>query len=676
MPFTSNCQPVVRFHRWSRKGYAIFSSISKTVVIGTLAIGCSIVSKPCKAQHKPDTAQISRILEIDSVVITAQRGPVTASKISRPVQVITQQEIAGAPGRSVENLLEFLPGVDVRNRGVSGIQSDISIRGGTFDQTLILLNGITMSDPHTGHHSMNLPIDPDAIEKIEVLTGPAARVFGANAYNGVVNIITKPSPQETVSIRITGGENRFYNGTGTINLHTGRFHHLLSLSKNGSDGFMPNTDFKAAKAFLHTVADFKPFSVETQAGWSDRGFGANSFYTPKYPDQYEQTRTLNASVKLATRGVVKVTPVAYWRRNDDRFELFRGEVPSWYKNHNYHRSETMGGAINGQTTWRGGRSSVGIEYRHETILSNVLGTPLADPVAAGFGEGVNYTRHGVREIFSLFAEHTLFLGPLTLNAGILSHYSPQQEKVMKYYPGLEAGLSITANLHLSAAFNQTLRLPTFTDLYYTTTTHEANPGLLPEEANVWEAGLRYRLQSFTCELNGFYRAGRNMIDWVQMPGDDKWYSTNITRVNIKGFETSIRYMARLNNRQSGINQLRLSWQFTQSDKSSNQYLSKYVLDNLKQKIDMAADIRLPLGFSSQIKGSYQLREGIFLQWPDNVPTAYRPVWLLDAQIQWKFKQWTLFAEATNLLNTPYTDHAQVPLPGRWIRGGIIYQSTI
>ncbi|PKP16193.1 MAG: hypothetical protein CVU06_15095, partial [Bacteroidetes bacterium HGW-Bacteroidetes-22] len=470
----------------------------------------------------------------------------------------------------------------------------------------------------------------------------------ANAYNGVVNLITRPAGQQKVLLRLTGGDFGLYSANATLNLMTGKAKHLINVGKSGSDGFTRNTDFQTIHAFVHSLAEFRILTLEAQAGYSDRGFGANSFYSPKYPDQFEQTRTINASVKAYTTGRVRVSQALFWRRNYDRFELFRSDAPSWYTGHNYHRSDVAGGSFNATTIWSGGKTSAGVEYRHEGILSNVLGTNMVTPVPVEGEAGVNYTRSGERDCYSLFAEHTIYLGKITVNGGVLGYYAPQIVKGMKFYPGLEAGFSITPSVHLSAAFNRTLRLPTFTDLYYTTLTNVANPGLLPEEASVWEAGVRYRLQKYTAEINGFYRAGTNMIDWVQYPGDDKWYSANITEVNISGFETSVRYQNSLKKDCFGIRQWRASWQYTQADKNSEGVLSKYVLDNLKHKVDAMVDVQMPTGLGTQVRGSYQQREGTYLRWPDNAPTAYESVWLLDIQLSWVVGHLTFFAEVSNL----------------------------
>ncbi|MDD2964526.1 MAG: TonB-dependent receptor [Bacteroidales bacterium] len=663
----------LRFHRWSRKGFAIFSSLRKVVTIATLSIATTIISQPCKAQHKPDTSAISRILETDSVVITAQRSPVVASKLTRPVQVITSADIERAPAQTLDGLLEQIPGVDVRTRGGYGIQSDVSVRGGTFDQTLVLLNGIPMSDPQTGHHAMNLPVDADAIEKVEVLTGPAARVFGANAYNGVINAITKSGCSDGVILRIEGGQNGLYQTNGTATFNARSTENLISVAKSGSDGYIPNTDFQSAKVFIQNKINLNILDIESQAGWSLRDFGANAFYSPRFPNQFEHTQTFNASIKASTKGKVKLSPSFYWRRNYDRFELFRSDAPEWYTSHNYHRSEVRGASLNTFLAWSGGKTSLGAEYRLESIVSNILGTPLSIPEPVNGEDGIFYKNGDQRELFSVFAEHTLYLRRLTINAGFLGIAVPSKDIGFKIYPGIEAGYEISNRLHLSLAYNQTLRLPTFTDLYYTSPTNIANPLLKPEEAHVWEGGLRFKYHFFNIIGNTFYRAGRNMIDWVQVDGEEKWRSMNLTEVDLYGTEIQIKYQQPATTTK-GLIQGQISWQYTQSEKESTGYLSKYALDNLKHKVDIVTHWLLPAGFTLNIRASYQVRDGSYLKWPDNTPTAYKPQWVTDARLAWSRGKLSVYADATNLFNADYTDHANLPQPGRWLKAGIVYRS--
>src|SRR5206468_4278978 len=90
-----------------------------------------------------------------------------------------------------DELLRYLPGIEVQSRGPMGAQSDIVLRGGTFQQVLIILDGIRLNDPNTGHFTSYIPIAPLEIERIEILKGASSAIYGSEAVGGVIHIITK-----------------------------------------------------------------------------------------------------------------------------------------------------------------------------------------------------------------------------------------------------------------------------------------------------------------------------------------------------------------------------------------------------------------------------------------------------------------------------------------------------
>ena len=110
--------------------------------------------------------------QLHEISVHAQPTKVYSDQL-RVVMSIDKTTIAQMPVQTVQELLNNLPGLDVRQRGGSGVQADISMRGGTFDQVLILLNGVAISDPQTGHHTLNLPIDLNMVERVEILQGGA-----------------------------------------------------------------------------------------------------------------------------------------------------------------------------------------------------------------------------------------------------------------------------------------------------------------------------------------------------------------------------------------------------------------------------------------------------------------------------------------------------------------------
>ncbi len=203
-----------------------------------------------QAQEASDTSAVG----LPVVMIKENRLEIPFNQVSRNVSVITQQEILRTPARSLSEVLSFTPGVDIRQRGVAGTQADISIRGGSFDQTLILVNGIKLTDPQTGHHMMNIPVPLQSISQIEVLKGPGARIYGQNAYAGAVNIITDISRQKSITGQIYGGDFGLRGASAAISLPVGdTFGHTISVSHDQSDGHWYNSDFKVTNLFCEAA---------------------------------------------------------------------------------------------------------------------------------------------------------------------------------------------------------------------------------------------------------------------------------------------------------------------------------------------------------------------------------------------------------------------------------------
>ena len=178
----------------------------------------------------------STTVEIEEIIIQANRLQLPVSESSNTVNIITRQQLESTPVHSVAEALQHVAGLDIRQRGVHGDQADVSLRGGTFDQVLILINGVKMADPQTGHHSLNLPLNMDNIERIEILKGPGARVYGQNAFSGAINIITKISDEDNAYVGGQIGQYGLRNIKAGFTKSTEKFKSLLAYSRNASDG--------------------------------------------------------------------------------------------------------------------------------------------------------------------------------------------------------------------------------------------------------------------------------------------------------------------------------------------------------------------------------------------------------------------------------------------------------
>ena len=197
---SERCSQVSRFKRWGHKGYSVFQSLKLKITIGCLVVTYLSIATFKNASAQTEIIYVNQDQKLDEVVVSALRTPVTYSQVARVVTVMERDEINAAPVQSVQDLLEHLLNVDVRQRGNHGVQADVSIRGGSFDQTMILLNGVNITDPQTGHLSMNLPVDLESIERVEILQGPGARVFGPNAFSGAINFITGTKNKNNLKI--------------------------------------------------------------------------------------------------------------------------------------------------------------------------------------------------------------------------------------------------------------------------------------------------------------------------------------------------------------------------------------------------------------------------------------------------------------------------------------------
>ncbi|MCK5104996.1 MAG: TonB-dependent receptor plug domain-containing protein, partial [Cyclobacteriaceae bacterium] len=184
----------------------------------------------------PAYSQVDTTIVMSDLVISGNRISTPFSEASRNIQIITSEDIRRNPIQSIPEILSYSPGLDIRQRGPMGVQSDIGIRGGTFEQTLILLNGIKLTDPQTGHHVMNIPIPLDNIQQIEVLKGPGARIYGQNAFAGAVNFITRVPDIQNIGIRAYGGSFGSYGGNLSLSLPLGNYKQYISLSRDASDG--------------------------------------------------------------------------------------------------------------------------------------------------------------------------------------------------------------------------------------------------------------------------------------------------------------------------------------------------------------------------------------------------------------------------------------------------------
>jgi iron complex outermembrane receptor protein len=667
-----NRAEVFTFKRWGGKAYSLFSALKKPVRIGVLLAVYTTVTKPEYVIAQTDSSKVSMEYNLDEVEVGAQRAPVAFSQVARIVSVIGREEIEAAPVQSIQELLEYALSVDVRQRGGYGVQADISVRGGSFDQTLILLNGINISDPQTGHHALNLPVSLKNIQRIEILEGPSARVFGPNAFSGAVNIITYSEEQTNLKLDVSGGQHLLADINLSGNIKTGNLNQFIAFNRISSDGYRENTDFRNLNAFYQNSLNTKPGKLDFQFGQTNKAFGANSFYTATYPNQFEETKTTFASLKFESGTKIHLSPSIYWRRNQDRFELFRSSSdtwPAWYKGHNYHLTDVFGSNVNAWFESKFGKTAFGAEIRTENVWSNVLGEAMTTPVEVPGESGHFFTKSYSRTTISYFAEHSVYLKKLTLSAGAMTNWISDLGFGWNIYPGLDLSYAFSKHLKIYGSSSSSLRMPTFTDLFYSGATNLGNPDLKPEKSVNFEGGIKLALNGFTGHAGTYFRKGKDLIDWVRQTDTEKWQTKNLTKINTTGIELNGDFFPeKLLNRDFFLTKIGLNYAYTELNKGKTEVLSYYVLDNLKHKLDIEVNHKIWKGIKGSWRASYQDRNGM-----RTTIESYKPFWQVNTRIMWKSPSTEVYAMIANLFDTKYFDLGAMEQPGRWISFGVSHQ---
>ena len=669
-----------RFKRFANKAYSMFNSMHKLVNIGVVTACVLTFAQPASTSAQTTLAsdqskeEATTEKELDEVTVTASRVQMSLNQAARLVTIITKEEIAQAPVQSIQDLLNYSANIDVLQRGGHGVQADISIRGGSFDQTAILLNGINLSSPHTGHYSFDIPVNLSDIERIEIIHGPSSITYGASAFSGGINIITKKKPDNKAHFSIEAGADNLYGVEARGAVENKTVINQLSVGYKTSDGYTRNSDYDIFNMLLQTRLNIDKSKVDIQLGYNDKKYGANTFYTPEYSNQYDNTETYLASVSAETGDKLKFLPKIYWTRHHDRFELYRDgtpNIPDWYKGHNYHRSDVYGANLNLQYASKLGITSFGSEFRNEGVLSNVLGKPM--DTADG-----KYTKSDDRTNISFALEHNILLNNFTLSLGVLANYNTAIKGDYKFYPAINASYRIISDLKVYASWNKATRMPTFTDLYYNTATHSGNANLKPENSESTEIGFKYANSIMQTSICGYYMEGDNLIDWIKENPDEKWQSVNLANVYKTGLELDlklfihelIRFTAPATTLQIGYARLHQSGSNNSGEVSSN-----YILNYLRDKLTAQLNLPLYKGISVNTTFRWQKRMGNYIKYENEKlvgKTSYSPFSIMDIRVNWKIENFNLNLSANNLYNTHYYDLGNIPQAGFWMSGGVSY----
>ena len=575
---------------------------------------------------------------LDEVVINSGRILIPFSDENRNLIIIDSIFLKNSSAKNLSEILQQVIGIDIRRRGNDDIQSDLYIRGGSFDQTLLLINGIKVEDSQTGHHQMNLSVPIDLIDKVEILKGPGSRIFGMNAFNGAVNIITKKS-SENGYINLDYGSFKTFQGSGSIPINTKKTSHILSSTYRQSDGYRYNTDYNYFNLFYSGIIEMDDSDLEILFSNSDRKFGANGFYaSPEARDQYEETNGSLLNFKLRKkRENISTESSLYWRRHEDTYIYIR-DNPSVYKND--HISHKLGFQNNISIFSDIGITGIGIDLSNTWLSSNNLG-------------------ERNRFITTIFAEQLINKNKFSFTPGIaFSIYEKPSNDLFKskLFPGIDIGYKLSNKISLNANIGETFRIPTFTDLYYSDPNNQGNENLDPEKAFTSEVGFKLREKNYGISLSLFRRKSDDLIDYVKANPDDKWSPQNIKNVITTGIEFDSKLI--LNNNNS-LNTINLGYAYI-NDNYENDILSRYSLNSYRHRLILNFDFKLTKSISNYLSYRYGIRE---IQ--DGNSKS-----VIDYKIMMQRDRWKVTLNLNNIFDSKYYEANLVQMPGRNITVGL------
>ncbi len=582
-------------------------------------------------------------------VVSSPRIELELFESSKTVQVVSKEEIINSPANNVAELLQQVAGIDIRRRGTSGMQADLYIRGGGFDQTLLLIDGIKVEDPQTGHHTMNMALPIEVIERIEIIKGAASRIYGQNAFTGAINIITSKVAEDMVSIKLEAGSYEQQNASVTISKKIQDQSVLFHYSNNSSEGHKYNTDYKNENYFLKNSFQIKGQLIDMISSFNERKFGANGFYaSPEAIDQYEETQAslLGFSTKIVKENLI-IKPKLYWKRNQDMYVYLRHN-PAVYRN--LHISNKVGFEVNGSYKSELGSTGFGLDVSSVKLSSNNLG-------------------NRNRTMVNLFLEQQVKFADekIDLTPGVAFSYFSDVSTNMNYqsnffrnffaYPGLDIGYQINDDIKLYSNIGYTYRVPTYTDLYYTSPTTIGNDNLNPEKALTQEFGARFDKDGLNINFVVFNRDASDVIDYVKNIESAPWEAFNIREINTTGYEVDLSYdfyLAAFLKQSINIGYTNIKDDLKQTDFG----FSRYALNSLKNHITTSYSFEIKKNLNSSIVYKYAERS-----FGENYS-------VMDLKLNYTLKNYKISLTGNNLFDAIYSETNLVEMPGRNILVGL------
>lgn len=573
---------------------------------------------------------------LDKIIVTTKRGLFSNQSLKDNyfIETLSYKDIQEGFPSSLVDMLNYLSAIDLRYRGVFGIQGDLSLRGSTYEQVAILIDGLKVIDPQTGHHNLDIPVTVFDVERIEIIKEGFSSLYGAGALAGSVNIITKKPTQKKLNLETVFGEHALFGQTASLSFPAKDISGRFSFDHKISSGGRPNTDFEYKTTSFTLTKDWDNNSWDTLFGYQKKDFGADSFYSNLFPEEEEHTETFFTKTTLDSElNLGSLKNNLYFRKHRDKFILRRNNPTSV----NYHTTYVYGLDSSFSLPIKYGDFLWGIDGGCDEIYSTNLGkhTRLHEATFLGFVPDLG---DRLSADFRVRSDH-------------FDDWGWQESFNLGW--GYQI---IDDRLKLNGSISRTFRIPSFTELYYSDSANRGNPDLKVEKSNNFRLGLDFKEKSVELIFDGFLRQGRNLIDWTRTSPTEVWQATNLGKVDIKGTD----FIFKLKSDLGYLEGFSFSYTYMEAEKKATGFLSKYALDILKHQFILSIDQKI-LGLNLDWQLSYNERYYGETYFVGNfgVSKKINKNFVLEP-----------FIRIDNFTNTQYSEIAGVLQPGRWIKVGL------
>lgn len=567
--------------------------------------------------------------ELAPIIVTATRSPVEKHTITRNVIVITKEEIKKGGFENLDELLNSVGVVDVQSR-YQDVQSDISIRGSNFEQTLIMIDGVPVNNPQTAHHNMNLPLTLNDIERIEIMPGHSSSLYGSYGFSGTVNIITKSIEPKNVRLALDYGSFNTYSFSDSGNFSFKNLYLSYSYIRTESDGFRYGTEYAITKLNSSVFYSIKENQgIKLYYGYTKKDFGAYDFYTPgkNLPSKekiynhfaYIRFNRILSSLYFDTR--------IYFNKAYDDFILTR-EDPEYYHNTHY--------------VYRYGVDSAwGINIKKNIQLTLILNRNIEEIDSSNLG---NHSRKS----FGIGEELLFNFRDWGVNLSSRLDWYDDNEKYYSPGIGLYYWLSKSTILRASSGFSY--RVPSFTELYYKSPVNVGDENLKAGKNYSYEIGIDWFGKIFVIRNTLFLRDEFDTIDWVEIK-PKTWYAQNIDRIKFYGAENEIVFVIKKDMK------LALRNQYIRTESDIN-YNLKYGFKETKFQSSLSFYFPLIYRINTGINIIYKFKDSE----SHTITSLYfnKPI----------TKNIGIYFKGKNIFDERYEEIKGVPQPGRELKAGL------